>query len=266
MIRCMAVYLCDIFKGLNSMVEFLLQIPDQNVELHTDSTKGYARLHALLLLEAHKHIFLDDDLSMRVWRLTTELGNGTRFTPAVLARDLQGIMFQAYNAISKRNFAYIPPGNDQYFEQEKLFGDKVYDKIEAARIDIKAAGNCFAAELYTACIFHLMRVSEFGLRELAQSLNVTITHTGSMIPLEYGEWDTIITNINNKIVAARQLPRDAPREEQLQKHSEQSQHCLFIKDIWRNAVSHARKPYTVDEALAAMGRVKDFMQFLAGSL
>jgi hypothetical protein len=90
-----------------------------------------------------------------------------------------------------------------------------------------------------------------------------ITHTGDLIPLEYGEWDQIITQINLKIAAARQLPRDANREKELTIYSEASQHCLFMKDIWRNTVSHARKTYIGKEAVAAMERVRDFMRFLA---
>src|SRR5260370_17213069 len=108
-----------------------------------------------------------------------------------------------------------------------------------------------------------MGVSEYGLRALAVELGVTLTHTGSMIPLEYGEWDQIITQANAKIAAARQLPRDAQRDKQLQTYSEAAQHCLFMKDIWRNTVSHARKAYTELEATATMERVRDFMQFLA---
>jgi hypothetical protein len=266
MIQFPAVYLCEAFKGLATTIESLLSFPDQNIELDADFSKGMGRLNALLVLEDYESVLLDDDLASRVWRLKTELSGGTRFTSAMLARELQGIMFQAATCVAKRKFAYISPPNDEYFEQEKLFGDKVFEKLEDARIDIREAGNCFAVQLYTACVFHLMRVSEFGLRKLAQSMNVTITHTGSMIPIEYGEWDTIITNIQNKIHALRQLPRDANREQQLQKYSEQSQHCLFMKDIWRNTVSHARKSYTQPEAESAIGRVKDFMQFLAESL
>jgi hypothetical protein len=36
-----------------------------------------------------------------------------------------------------------------------------------------------------------------------------------------------------------------------------------MKDIWRNSVSHTRKAYIRDEALAAFNRVGDFMKFLA---
>jgi hypothetical protein len=86
-----------------------------------------------------------------------------------------------------------------------------------------------------------------------------------MIPLEYGEWDQIITEIQKRIDGARSLPRNQERERQLELYAEANQHCLFMKDIFRNTVSHARKAYNDVEAESAMRRVKDFMQFLANA-
>ena len=76
--------------------------------------------------------------------------------------------------LAYRKFAFIKPSLSAYFEQEQLFGKDVHEKIPKARQDIKESGNCLAAELHTAAVFHLMRVAEHGLRKLARRLRVKL--------------------------------------------------------------------------------------------
>lgn len=259
-------FICDVFHQFGTTVDSLLSAPDPKAELHPSFTEAYSRLWTFSIIESQKDVLLDDDLFGRLWALRTQLRGGERFTGEMLAREFQGFHGQISRALGKRKFAYIPPPNDAYFEQEKLFGAEVFDAFKDARADIKDAGNAFAASLYTACIFHLMRASEHGLRRLARKLHVTITHTKKLIPLEFGEWEKIIVGINGKITAARVLPSGPKRQQILELYSDAGQHCLFMKDIWRNTASHARKAYTHNEALAAMDRVRDFMQFLSKGL
>jgi hypothetical protein len=265
MIQFYAVFVCQIFSQFGTSIDSLLRMENQDAQLGTPYKEAMSRLAAFDEIERYKHVFLNDDLSSRLWHLRIELSNDEPFTAAMLARELQGMLGQMIISLSKRKFAYIPSPNSDYFEQDHLFGEEVYAEFVDARIDIKESGNSFAAALYTACVFHLMRVAEFGLRSLAASVGVTIKHTGSMIPLEYGEWDQIITEIQKRIDGARSLPRNQERERQLELYAEANQHCLFMKDIFRNTVSHARKAYNDVEAESAMRRVKDFMQFLANA-
>jgi len=263
MIDYPVTFICSVYHQFGVSVQSLLGSDNPKAELHPSFLEAYSRLGAFWTMDEHKHIFLDDDLASRLWLLREQLKGGEKFTGEMLARDLQGLYGQMQRALHKRKFAYIPPPNDAFFEQEKLFGDDVYEKFPKARVDIKDAGNAFAASLYTACIFHLMRAGEHGLRRLGKKLKIVVTHTKTIIPIEYGEWDKIITLINNKIATARALPTGPKRQRLLEIYSDASQHCLFMKDIWRNTASHARKEYSDPEALAAMGRVKEFLQFLA---
>ena len=52
------------------------------------------------------------------------------------------------------------------------------------------------------------------------------------------------------------------RSTDLEKLSDAEDHCVFMKDIWRNAVSHTRKPYNESEAKFVLERVHGFMQFV----
>jgi hypothetical protein len=165
--------------------------------------------------------------------------------------------------LGKQCFFYFPFPNDKYFEQEKLFGDEVYEKFENARQDLKDAGNCLAASLPIGCIFYLMRVAEHELRRLAKKLHVILTHSGKSCPIEFGDWNKIITGIKDKISEARTLPVGARRQAKLEAYCNAADHCEYMKDIWRNNVSHARKPYKDSEAERAFERVRDFMIFVA---
>jgi hypothetical protein len=214
-------------------------------------------------MEQHKEIFRDDDLHFRLWRLKEQLRGGERLTGEMLARIFDEMQAQMTVALSKRKFAYIPPPNDEYFEQEKLFGEEVYLKFEKARSELKDAGNCFAAGLPTACVFHLMRVAEFGLREIAKKVRVRLIDKGKPHPVEFATWDKVIQGINNQITAARTLPHGQRKNKRLQFHSNAAEQCTYIRDLWRNDVSHTRKRYSDNEALGILGRVRDFMQLLA---
>jgi hypothetical protein len=154
-----------------------------------------------------------------------------------------------------------------YIDNESLFGEPVKKSFPSAVEDIKNAGNCLAVELPTAAVFHLMRVSEHGLRRLARKLQVKVIDKKQLCPLEYAEWDKVITAIDNKIKAMKpSLPKGPKRQTQLELYSEANQHCLFMKDIWRNTISHTRKPYSSLEAQSVFERVRDFMQFLDRAL
>ena len=109
-----------------------------------------------------------------------------------------------------------------------------------------------------------MRVAEHGLRIIAKKLQIAsaLKHKGHIIPIDHAEWQKVIDAINNKLNKLRLLSAGPKRAAQLEKFSDAGQHCLFMKDIWRNTVSHARKPYNESEAKAALDRVHGFMQFV----
>jgi hypothetical protein len=170
------------------------------------------------------------------------------------------------NEIEGMVFGFIPKDHGSYFQQDALFGVDVNEKIHGAKDDIREAGNCYAHGTYTACVYHLMRVSEFGLRRVAQKLRIKLTDKGKPILVEFATWDKVITGCKNKITAIRLLSAGPKRQAQLELYSDAADHCLFMKDIWRNNASHTRKPYSQAEALAVMGRVRDFMKFLAANV
>jgi hypothetical protein len=162
-----------------------------------------------------------------------------------------------------RSFLWIPEGYTSFVENDALFGREVKIAFPSATVDIKQAGNCLAVDCNTAAVFHLMRVAEHGLRALARKVGVKLTHNKKPCPVEYADWEKVITGIKIKIDLIRKLPIGQSRKEKLERWSDAADHCVFMRDIWRNNVSHTRTPYSAAEAMAAFERVRDFMKFLA---
>jgi hypothetical protein len=88
--------------------------------------------------------------------------------------------------IRERVFTYISPIKAPFFEQDALFGVRVNQRFPSAKSHIRSAGNCLAADLHTAAVFHLMCVAELGLRALAKRLHVAKVR--KTVPLELGTW------------------------------------------------------------------------------
>ena len=210
-------------------------------------------------------IELDSSLLSQISDLRGETESGACALPAILLKDRLATIIKGVNDnLRSRKFMYVPRDQAAYWDNIDLFGDDfVIGFPKAALLEMMEAGNCYAAGRWTACVFHSMRVAEYGLRGLARRLKVTITHKGKQCPLDYGDWDTVITAIKNKIRDIRQKPRGPKRERELQFFSEAADHCEYMKDIWRNEISHTRRRSTKSESLAALNRVKDFVTPLA---
>jgi hypothetical protein len=129
------------------------------------------------------------------------------------------------------------------------------------------SGRCYAKQQPTACVFHSMRVAEFGLRALARKANVSlISKKGKRCPIEFADWQKVLTGIENKIVAARLKPAGPKKNAEIMFLSDAASHCTHLRDIYRNEISHTRKRYNMAEAFAAYSRVADFMKLLSRGL
>lgn len=169
--------------------------------------------------------------------------------------------------LSRRLFMYIPLTKAQYWQLSGPFPRMLLRQdVKAAQWELDEAGNCYAAGRSTACIFHLMRAAEHGLRMLARKLRVKISDKGQAIKIEFGDWNKVITGIKNKISDVRKLPLGPKRQAKLEVYDSAADHCEDMKEIWRNNLAHARKPYEDPEAVEAFRRVSDFMQFLGKEL
>lgn len=190
--------------------------------------------------------------------------NSLDLRDAVLRVRVEAIIAGVRNNLDSRKFMYMPPDEASSWQNPAYFGGKFLRFFpKAAKLEGREAGNCFAASRWTACVFHCMRLAEYGLRQLARNLRVGLTDKGKNCPVEYGTWDKVITEIRNKILESRQLPAGPKKEQSLQFHSSAADACEYMKNIWRNEVAHTRRLYSKQEARTVIERVRDFTQLVA---
>jgi hypothetical protein len=168
--------------------------------------------------------------------------------------------------VAYTHFAYISEDKIEFFEQNALFGEPFHKNAsEEINAEIKAAGNCLAADLHTAAVFHLMRVAEHGLHALANDIGAW---NNKPHPIAFSEWHKVIEAIVAKL---RELLLDKTanvgRGTQKELDSEYYNGLIdslnYFKDAYRNPVSHLRGNYNQHGALDVYLKVHDFMQRLA---
>lgn len=153
-----------------------------------------------------------------------------------------------------RKLLLVPGLKTEYCDRKDLFGQEVFEAFPSAEDDIKEAGNSYAVGLHTACVFHLMRVLECGLRVLADDLGVVC---------EVENWGRFIEKIEGQIKIIRELGRKSPQFDRVPFYSECAVEFGYFKDAWRNHVMHARRSYSENESKKIMEHVENFMRRLA---
>ena len=154
----------------------------------------------------------------------------------------------------------------QFFEQDALFGAAVKNAASVElNAEIRAAGNCLAADLNTAAVFHLMRIVELGMRALAPQLKVKL----SKHQISQATWSKLIAVMDDEIRQA-QDPKNKPGHKALKPGQRRFYRGLILsinsfKDLWRNDVMHTRGNYTGVDAEGVFGHVKAFIAILASN-
>ena len=160
-------------------------------------------------------------------------------------------------------FMYIPVEKVKYYDsyrktrgvgQAYLFGDSVNNKLPDASFDIEEAGNCFATNRYTACVFHLMRAMEKAVQKLGDNLGVMLVNEKV--------WQTIIGDIREELKKKFPNSKDSNRI----KYENILGHLETVKIAWRNPTMHPKATYTDEEAYNIMHNVEIFMVDLASIL
>jgi hypothetical protein len=201
----------------------------------------------------------------RVWdNGPFRIGVAVRITYQECLHELKVLRECIEADLEKRAFVFILPEKAKLVREREANWKQVWEVIPKCKDDTKEALYCYALERNTAAVYHSMRVAEFGLRHIARKVGVRLIDKGKPQPIEFATWDKVIQGINTKITAARAMPHGPRKNKNLQFYSSAAENCTYIRDIWRNEISHTRKgDYNDGEALGVLNRVKDFMDLLA---
>lgn len=169
----------------------------------------------------------------------------------------------ANKELKRDKFFYVPAERAKFFprtDDRHIFGYAVADAFPSAVYDISESGICLALGRGNACVFHLMRVLEIGLRVLGSKFEVSLAHTN---------WGPAIDQIEKKI---REMHKEEPWKSlpdckgQQEFYAQVASHFGILKDAWRNYTMHARSFYGEEQAELIFENMKAFMQKLATKL
>lgn len=248
------------FERCCAFTEFLLNPPpillNRDRELMESIPRYRDALQGLIDGCNDSAISLSLPVKMQIERLYDRLGAVQPQDFANLAENARIVRQALLDDLSRHLFFYIPDEYRHLMEQSnRAFGDKVEVVFTDAKRDIEAAARCLALNEWTACVFHLMRVLEHGLRPMARHFNVSF---------DISSWHQVIQGIENGIAGLRNKQGlQASDRDEITYYSQAASQFRYFKDAWRNHVSHSREHYDERDAWQIFTHVREFMQHIA---
>jgi hypothetical protein len=148
-------------------------------------------------------------------------------------------------------YLYCVDSSKAEYARANQFASCVGERFPDAIADMDEAGKCFAFERPTACIFHLMRVTEVGLNAFAALLEIS-DHNPT--------WEPIIRKIDSELKADY---KDRKYKGDQKFLANASAHLHAVKVAWRNPTMHVDKVNTMEHAKEIYDATCGFMRYLA---
>lgn len=173
----------------------------------------------------------------------------------VLHGQITNLKKRIEDELKGRTFLGIDPGEARTYMNAGWIGEEVLNKFPGLHWEAAEAGNCFALERDTACVFHLMRILEYGLASFAESLNV---------PIANPNWHQVLTACEAKIKTL--IFQDPARKADEPFYNNAALEFRHFQRALRNHVAHARERYSHGEAADVMAHVASFMKEISERL
>jgi len=175
--------------------------------------------------------------------------------------EFNELLHRFTDELEDRLLFHIPSEHQKYFtESQKLMGDEVIAKFPSAIFDIEEAGKCLAITRETACVFHLMRIMEAGLRYLcveAASFGISIPD-----PDSNRSWSGWLDPIEKELRKDRKL-KTAEWNAIEPAYAQVAAHLRTVSTAWRNPTMHVGTKYTPEEAEDIFNATRGFMRHLS---
>lgn len=240
---------------------FDLEMSFYHSDRDSDEAKQAVTVDNLDSLSHHLKVAgaLAEELSLEslpplIRRMTSRIA-GPTYLESDAHEDITQLRSRIEDHLSSRLFLFIPTSRVEQYEGEQLFGGAVNDRFPAAVDDIEDAGRSLALGQGTACVLHLMRVMEVGLKGLAAGLGIPYAPS----------WESFLTQIQNKIAT----PRKRKTKQWIKQETfyrDVSGDLMTVKQAFRNPTMHVGRRYSPDEAEEIFRAVRAFMQRLATGL
>jgi hypothetical protein len=146
----------------------------------------------------------------------------------------------------------------------RLAGDwaSIFRAFPSLTQEIEQGVDCFALNRNAACVFHMMRISEIGMRSLARERQVSFPKQ----PLEWAEWENIVDQIeSNAKPVIPSLPKGPERDAARAFYTAAVAQLRAFKET-RNRVMHMRGGFDDLDAQRTINQVRDFMNGLSSKI
>lgn len=173
-------------------------------------------------------------------------------TYSEIRASLIEIQRRIWDELESRKLFALSLDDDKYFDGQ--FPQSVIDRFPQIAFDADEAGKCLALERPTSCVYHLMRVTEYGLHRIGKTLGIKD---------ERPNWEPIITKIDSEL--------NKPFKERQHKGmadflANVSAHLNAVKVAWRNRVMHVDRKHTQQEAREIYNATCGLMRYIAENL
>lgn len=164
--------------------------------------------------------------------------------------------------MSSHLFLWVPSNRAKWYQKtgRDILGDECVDRFSKARLSVEAekAAKCFAFGQFTACAFHLMRVTEAGLR----AFGAAIEFRSEADP----NWGQVFSFYDLKCAVRRKDRTAFPWKEHSDYLEEIGGYLRAVKDAWRNSTMHLERSYDEDDAAHLLAVIPPFMRKLASRI
>jgi hypothetical protein len=248
----------------DALIDPLRQIADSCALLGLNLSASYAEEIIGTIRDSPS---VADGLSALIDRVESfPKGTGSTFdyskvlAPETLSREFSILKKRIDDELKNRKFLAIAPDRSRFYRSPELFGADVTKKFPSASYDIEEAGTCYACDRPTACVFHLMRVMEVGLRVLGSSLG-----NPDLDAKRNPSWERILKPCDDELKKPVAQRSSFWRQDDLF-FSNATANLRAVKDAWRNPTLHIEANYDGERAHEILNTVKAFMRHLAQKL
>jgi hypothetical protein len=154
------------------------------------------------------------------WRTAKRYSEVNALVPELLNRLEDECKRKVVMSFESRYVEYFT--NAQLFDSKDTGVAKVSVQFPSASEDIAESGKCLACSRPTACVMHLNRIMEVGLRALAAAVGVG----------RKNDWGKYLTDIEGELTKRMKAARARSLDEQFYAEA----HAMFdsVRRAWRN--------------------------------
>ena len=179
----------------------------------------------------------------------------------ILAEEIEHLTLRVQDDLSAKLMLVVDLQKQTFFEHKSpIFGVEVEAEFPSAAFEIDEAGKCYALERSTACVFHLMRTLEIGIKAASKCLSIPD-------PVKDADrnWGAMLRKFKDEMDRRNTVPHWA-RTSDREFFAEIYVSLDAVRNVWRNATMHVENKYTPEEAEHILGAVRGFMRKLASRM